>query len=382
MNMRNAPSPFQLTLAAALAILAAMTPAEEPASIHDILEPIRTQYDLPALGACVIKNGDVTALGVVGVRKYGSDIAATDNDCFHLGSCTKAMTATLVGMLIDEDKLRWDTTLAETFPNLANSMHPSFKKVTIEQLLTHRAGLPERSWPEGKTFLDMHALPGTPREQRAVYIAMMLAETPAAEPGTKFVYANTGYAILGAILERITDMPWEELMMERLFTPLGMNSAGFGAMGDRAQVDQPWQHKVVDGKHTMITPGKLSDNPPVIAPGGSVHCNLADWAKFIRIHLGVNAKTPLLKPETLEKLHTPAFGGDYAGGWRVCRRGWANGMALTHSGSNTMNYAVAWLAPARTFAVLAVTNQADDANRTETACDDAAAALIERFLNE
>ena len=350
--------------------------------MHGILQPIRVKYDLPALGACVIKEGEIAALGVVGVRKYGTDIAATDSDCFHLGSCTKAMTAVLAGMLIDEGRLRWDTTLSEVFPELTDSMHPAYRQVTIEHLLDHRAGLPERSWPEGKTFLDMHRLPGTPRAQRAAYAAMMLAEAPAAEPGTTHLYANAGYAILGVILEKITDTSWELLITERLFKPLGMTSAGFGAMGDRTEIGQPWQHRVENGRTRPIPPGKLSDNPPVIAPGGLVHCNLADWAKFIRTELGVDTGTPLLRAETRGRLHTPAFGGDYAGGWGFCQRGWAGGTAMTHSGSNTTNYAVAWLAPVRQFAVLVVTNQDDDAECTEKACDETAAALIRCFLSE
>lgn len=367
---------------AALVWIAATTTAQEPLSVHDILEPIRAKYDLPALGGCVIKDGETAALDVAGVRKYGADVAATDDDSFHLGSCTKAMTATLVGMLIDEGKLRWDTTLPEVFPDLANWMKPAYKKATIEHLLAHRAGLPENSWPKRQDFLDIHNLPGTPREQRTAYLVMMLGETPTAEPGEAFVYSNAGYAILGAILERITNTEWEKLIADRIFAPLGMSSAGFGAMGSAGALDQPLQHKVVEGVHRLIGPGKLSDNPPAIAPGGRVHCKLADWAKFVRTQLGANAETPLLKPETLERLHTPPFGGEYAGGWGVCQRDWAGGTALTHSGSNTMNFAVAWLSPGKKFAVLVVTNQDDDADQTEKACDEAAAALIERFLNE
>ena len=86
-----------------------------------------------------------------------------------------------------------------------------------------------------------------------------------------------------------------------------------------------------------------------------------------------SAKTKLVKPETLEKLHTPAPGDPkYAMGWMIAEgQPWAGGPALTHGGSNTMWMAVVWIAPAKDFAVLVACNQAN-----EKACNDAVLALI------
>jgi hypothetical protein len=86
----------------------------------------------------------------------------------------------------------------------------------------------------------------------------------------------------------------------------------------------------------------------------------------------------LLKPETYRTLQTPPFGGDYALGWVAVEREWGGGKVLTHAGSNTMNLAVAWLAPLRDFAVLVVTNQGGPA--AFKGCDEAASALIKFHL--
>jgi CubicO group peptidase (beta-lactamase class C family) len=115
----------------------------------------------------------------------------------------------------------------------------------------------------------------------------------------------------------------------------------------------------------------------VIGPGGTVHSNLGDWATFVAAHVR-EGRVGLLRPETFRKLHTPAFGGDYAGGWIVTERGWGGGRVLTHAGSNTMNYAVVWAAPSKDFAVMAATNVGGD--RAARACDAAAAAMIGRVL--
>jgi CubicO group peptidase (beta-lactamase class C family) len=225
----------------------------------------------------------------------------------------------------------------------------------------------------------MHGLPGTPREQRLAYVAMVLSEAPVCESGSKYLYSNRNYAAAGAMAEKAVDDSWESLMQKRLFLPLGMQSCGFGAMGTAGKMDQPWQHKLLWKWHRPIRPGPRADNPPAVGPAGTVHCSVIDWGKFITAHLrGEQGLPGILDPETFKHLHKPSFGGEYASGWLVTERPWAGGRALTHAGSNTQNYAVAWMAPARDFAVLVMTNQAGGS--TLKACDEAATALI-GYLN-
>jgi CubicO group peptidase (beta-lactamase class C family) len=360
----------------------ASDPQTAPAleNLNSLLEPILKKYDLPALAAAIVTSKGLSAVGAVGVRKYGTDTPVTIDDQFHLGSDTKAMTATLLAMLVEEGKLSWTTTLEQTFPDLAPKMNPVYRKVTLEQLLSHRAGFTDESWPQGKTFKDLHEMPGTPREQRAAYVAMILSEPPVNQPGTTYLYSNRSYAVAGAIAEKVANDSWEDLMQKRLFQPLGMQTCGFGAMGspgekDPKKIDQPWQHKLLLTFHRPIEPGPLADNPAVIGPAGTVHCSIVDWGKFITAHLrGEKGEKGILKPETFKRLHTPPY-GDYAFGWLVVDRPWAGGPALNHAGSNTQNFAIVWMAPAKDFAVLIMTNQGD----TFDACDATAAALITRF---
>lgn len=360
--------------------------APVPENLNALLEPILKKYDLPALAGAIVTSKGLVAVGAVGVRKYGTDSPVTIDDEFHLGSDTKAMTATMLATLVEEGKLSWSTTLEQVFPDLATdpamTMNLAYRKVALEQLLTHRAGFTDESWPQGKTFKDMHALPGTPREQRAAYVAMILTERPVNEPGSTYLYSNRSYAVAGAMAERIANDSWEDLMQKRIFQPLGMSTCGFGAIStpgatDAKKIDQPWQHKLLLTFHRPIAPGPLADNPAVIGPAGTVHCSVVDWGKFITAHLrGEKGEKGILQPETFKRLYTPSFGGNYAFGWLVVDRPWAGGIALNHAGSNTQNYAVVWMAPAKDFAVLVMTNQGD----TFDACDAAASELIHHFL--
>ena len=365
------------------AALGATKPAEPQGDLQPLegsLEPIRKKHDLPALAAAVIVDGRLLALGAAGVRRAGTDVAVTRDDAFHIGSCTKAMTGTLLALLVEQGKLRWETRLAEALPDLAERMDPGYREVTVRHLLCHRAGVVANT-PPGKSFGEFLHLPGTDIQQRLAYVRSVLDVPPQARPGEKYIYSNAGYAVAGAIAERVTHAAWQKLMRQMIFEPLGMKTAGFGAMGTPGKVDQPWQHVLKDGKHHPIGPGRTSDNPMVIGPAGRVHCSLGDWARFVAAHLnGPKGRScPLrLKGETWRILHEPPFGGAYAMGWAVAGRIWGGGDVLTHAGSNTMSYAVVWMAPKRDFAVLVATNQGT--KPAPKACDEAAAALIRRFL--
>jgi CubicO group peptidase (beta-lactamase class C family) len=218
---------------------------------------------------------------------------------------------------------------------------------------------------------------GTTTAQRVNLIRLTLDKKPESEPGTKFAYSNTGYAIAAAMGEKVTGKSWETLIQEELFDPLGMTSAGFGPPGTKGQVDQPWGHSPMLGKLAVPVQG---DNPPSIGPAGRVHCTIRDWAKFISLHLrgARGEERTYLSPETFARLHRPPSGGDYADGWMVVQRPWGGGTVLSHSGSNTMWYCVVWMAPQRNFAVLSATNVGGEA--AAKACDDASGAMIRRYM--
>ena len=373
MKIKNIP--FALIFLVPFTLLAASPTNSTP---DPSMETIRKKYDLPALAVVVVKDGKICERDAVGVRKYGDTTPVTTNDLFHIGSCTKSMTATLAAILIEEKKLRWDTTIAEVLPELKGKMNRQYENVTVEQLLQHRGGVPGE--PPTAAWLRAWQQKGTPTEQRRKFIEAVLAAPPEAPPGTKMIYSNQGYSILGVMLEKITGRDYESLITEKLFKPLHMDTAGFGFPGTEGKVDQPWGHVV---RLWKIIPVQ-EDNPPAVSPAGRVHCSLDDLARFVMFHLrpGTNG---LLNAETVARLHTPPKGvkvkneaDNYACGWIVLDRDWAGGTALMHNGSNTMWYIVMWLAPEKNFAVIAATNI--DTQRAETACDDAATAMIFKWL--
>ena len=181
-----------------------------------------------------------------------------------------------------------------------------------------------------------------------------------------------------AAAERAADASWEELLRKKVFEPLGMKSAGFGAPGTPDKIDQPWPH---DEDGDPVKPGPEADNPPVMGPAGTVHCSLPDWALFIADQLkGGRGQGGLLKPETYKRLQTSPFRDHFytPGGWTGQEV--PGGVLLAHDGSNRMNYALAALMPSKDIAFLAVTNRGGkDAKK---ACDEAIEALVKHFIKK
>jgi CubicO group peptidase (beta-lactamase class C family) len=356
---------------------------KEIRDLADVLEPIRKANGLPALAGAIVADGRLVGLGAVGQRKSGSPERVTVNDCFHLGSCTKSMTATLIGMLVEEGKLSWDSTIAQVLPELVGKIRPEYEKVTVDQLLRHRSGLPEDRVPDA-LFLRLRVeLNGPIIAQRLKAVQMFLqARAPTAAPGAKMQYANTGYVVVGAMAERVTGLSWEELMRKRLFEPLGMRTAGFGPPGTAGRVDQPYGHTGGLFGLTALEPGPAADNPPWLGPAGTVHASMGDWAKYILFHLAAyRGKSLLIKAETVKRLYRTAPGEDYAMGWAVVEGGskefqdrWGH-RVLAHAGSNGMWFATVWVAPENGAAVLVATNLAG--RKAENGCQQARAALMD-----
>ena len=340
---------------------------------EDWLEAQRAKFDFPALGAVVVHSNRTVLLGATGWRKQGDATAVTTNDLWHIGSCTKAMTATLAAQMVEQEEIAWDTTLAQVFTNLAFSAR--FGSITLEDLLRHRSGLPANAGGEGLEKLVERLVP--PPDQRAALLRYVSRKS--LRKRGEFLYSNLGYTLAGHMLETRADISWEDLVRARIWKPLGMASPGFGPPASPGEVDQPWGHRAAGkGGFTPVPPvfqGVRTDNPAMIGPAGTVHCSLADLAAWMNLHLG---RGRLLADASFDKLHTSLPGQTYALGWGTGERDWARGPVLTHAGSNTMNYLVVWLAPKRGFGVAVATNCAGGEVAKEV--DRVVWGLIQRHL--
>lgn len=349
--------------------------------LSELIAGVPAEVGIPAIAAVVIDGVAIKGMGAAGVRKAGDSEKVELEDKWHLGSCTKSITATLAASFVEEGAITWETTVSEVLGKKVKLLE-AYEKVTLGLLLANRGGVPGKVPDSVYSSVDYNAQVKDLSDrdilkQRAEYVEAVLNLPPALPPGTGFEYSNSGFVVAGAMLEAISGQPWEKLIGERIFKPLGMADSGFGnaAREDKTTPKQPWPHK--DGQ-TPVAPGIGDDNSWVIGPAGTVHCSLKDVARYIGMHAAREVGPVLKKKESFEFLHTAVpDNGDYARGWIVTRTGWSQGPAISHDGSNTMNHCSLWIAPERNAAVAAFTNCGDKGSE---GCRAAIQWVVEKYL--
>ena len=342
-----------------------------PPGLSRIVDSVRRAYQLPAMGGAIITSTGTEALAVAGTRRADRGPAVTVDDKWHIGSNLKAVTAALAATVVDQGVLSWSTTIGTAFPDLAATIQPEYRDVTLGDLLSHRGGI--RNDPPESAFGGT-----TAAAQRRSLTAWALAEAPVGPVGT-YSYSNVGYVLAAAMVEGAANGVYEDLLAVRLLQPLGVTGLGWGPQAAAAATDQPVAHSFQNGGWV---PCEGCDSRPGYSAAGRAHLPLADWAKLIREFLAADAGvSTLIMPATGRELFTArvAFGGSdsYGLGWVLLRRGWASGRAAAHEGSNNVNHSVAWLGLGRGIGFIAVTNAADlTTGRTGQALD----ALVGRMI--
>ena len=305
----------------------------EDQNTAEALEQIRASASATALAASVYDRTGLVKAYASGVRRVGHEEAVTPQDRWHIGSNTKAMTAALWARLVEQGVAQWNMSLADAAAQsgLDVAVHAQWEGVTVEHLLRHRGGLEDGRFLDVRWLQTARTDPASLPEQRATLASAALALAPEGEIG-RFAYGNANYMVVGALIEGLCGLSWEEAMQAQVFAPLGMVSAGFGAPADPA----PWGHRAMMGLKIAMNPTDSgSDNPLALGPAGTVHLNLEDYGRFLVAIL--NGGGDWLSTESIERLVTPVAGEDYALGWIVVgSQPWAKGPVIAHEGSNTM----------------------------------------------
>ena len=289
----------------------------------------------------------------------------TQDDLWHIGSITKSMTATLIAKLAEEGVIRWEDTVGAVLGDVIHDLHPGFADLTYADLLTHRNGIQANIANRDAKQMTGTIATRDMMADRIAYAQLVLRS----EPGDrdKFVYSNAAYVVAGAMLQQSTGQTWEALMQRHVFDPLGLKSAGFGAPGTVAEIDQPRGHGLF--LRRAMTPGAAADNIPALGPAGTVHISVADMLTYLRAH--ARQDTDFLSSDSWERLHAAAEGADYAMGWAATSPDWRG-----HEGSNTMWYALALFVPGEDKVIFMAANFAG-LSRVSKAMQRGAMAFLE-----
>jgi CubicO group peptidase (beta-lactamase class C family) len=168
----------------------ALQPIDDPDWMFEVLEKVREKYGLSEISAAVVIRDRVVAASIAGRRKIDDPTPLNRNDRVKIGSVSKPVTATLIGVLMEAQMLSFGDSLEKMFPDLKDSMRAEYRKVTIPQLLSHTSGMPyQPSKSEShERFLDLSKA----MDNRYAYVKNALADPPESVPGKKFLYGGSG----------------------------------------------------------------------------------------------------------------------------------------------------------------------------------------------
>ena len=247
----------------------------------------------------VAENGKIVYEKGFGMANMEWAIPNQPDTKFRIGSVTKQFTATLVLQLVEEGKIKLDGKVTDY---LTDYRKDTGGKVTIHQLLNHTSGIPDyTSRPEFSAEISRNPY------RVADFVTKFASGDLEFEPGSKYRYSNSGYSLLGAIIEKVTGKSYETALTERILKPLGMTNSGYDNQAPLVQKRASGYQKTPDG---FVNTAYLDMSIPYAA--GSIYSTVEDLFKWDQsLHEG-----RILSAESKKLMFTPGL-GNYGYGIRI-----------------------------------------------------------------
>ncbi len=256
-------------------------------------------FDVPGIAVGIVKDGQLIFAKGYGLRSLATGKPMDEHTLFGIASNTKAFTATSLGILVDEGKLKWDDKVIDYIPEFRLYNPYVTQDFTIRDLLTHRSGMGLGAgdlmiWPDGSDFT------------RTDIIHNLRYLKQVSPFRAKYDYDNNLYIVAGEIVAKVAGMPWEEFVQKRILQPLEMkeSATSFVRLKDTSNVIAA--HGEVNGKVQVIerSKGELMD------AAGGIYSNVSDLSKWVIMHLnkgnyGQDKKNRLISPRSHQDLWTP-----------------------------------------------------------------------------
>jgi len=286
--------------------------SEDPLSeLRNFITDARSQWQVPGVAVGIIKDGQVILAEGFGYRDLEGKLPVGENTLFGIGSCTKAFTSLLAGMLVEEGKLGLDTPIQEYLPSFALKDDPLASYITLRDLLSHRAGLPRH---------DV-ALIYNPELTRGGIMDSLRFMKRTGDFRSSFKYSNFNYIIAASLMEEIMGISWEEALAKRILQPLGMSTnLTIGEL--TASVDYSLPYLEREGEVERIGFWELG----AAAPAGAINASIMDLTGWVSLFLnnGKIGEGSLALPSTIRELTTPQVALSGRGG-RVSHQSYALG---------------------------------------------------------
>jgi len=318
-----------------------------------LLQKIRLDYKMPAMAAAVIRSDKVVATEVDGVRQIYDKAKVQESDRFHLGSNTKAITAHWAASLVEGGLIEWDTKLLEVFPHWEDDALKTYHQITLSDLLCHRARI--QPFMNAMEMAKIPVFKGNAMDKRRAFAKWLVQQNPAKLGNHEgYEYSNAGYSLAAAMLEKVSEIPWEDGVLNDVLRPMGIDAI-IGWPTD-ASADQPYGHHSIhplDSNLRPVTKQNMFEIQEILDPAGDISVSIVDYAKFVQAHLqGIRGQDNHLSSDTYQYVH---YGREnYAMGWNRLEKDSVH--ISTHDGSAGTFYSSTILYKEKDLAIVIFVN--------------------------
>lgn len=332
------------------------------------IDSMRIAYDFPAVAYGVIQNDTIIALNVLGFRDIETNEKAQLSDYFHLGSVTKSFTAFLSGRLVDEGKIEWNTKFFDLFPELKEIANPAYSDMNLQQLLSHRARLINFK-AESEIFTIISAYEKTLKEglslsdKRYYLIKHILQKEPLpVYANCDDSYSNAGFIAAALMLEKVSGLTWEELIM-KLSDDLNLDlhigwPVDFNSHQPKGHINPKYWNIDIEKDLVPISDQlrlyhSYNQSNLLTSPSGNISIKTEKLLYYLQFYLeGINGENNYLKAETYRHILTTY--PIYSHGWWIDND--SGVISYAHRGSNGAFWSFAGFFPQTKTGIVVIIN--------------------------
>jgi len=344
--------------------------AAPPPDLDAVVKQSMRTFEVPGMLLALVEPGQAPLTKGYGVRKLGESAPMDEHTLFSIASNSKAFTAAALAILVDEGKLSWDDKVVDRLPGFRMYDAYATSEMTIRDLLVHRSGLGLGAgdllfWPESTV-------------SRVELVRRLRYIKPATSFRSGYAYDNVLYVVAGQLIEAVTGDSWENFIVKRIFTPLGMSDSAPSPKYVKS-TNRSWPHARLDGPSRGI--GKvapLAFIPSIAnaAPAGGINASAHDMARWLQVQLdrGVSGKTRLFSAEAAKEMWTPRVlmpidtlpaqlqatqpnFNTYALGWHI--KDYRGHRVVSHGGFVEGSASITYLIPERGVGFIVMMNSED-----------------------
>lgn len=285
---------------------------ERKESLEDFISDQIADNNIPGMSIAIVEDNQIKYAKGFGARDLKDNLPATKDTLYGVASITKSFTAAAIMKLVEKGKLDLEDKVNKYLPVKWGD------DVTIHNLLTHSSGMPSLGVSEAliDRLIDMDERGISLSSLDDFYIHLNCAENEIAdEPGERFFYFNSGYALLGQIIKEVTGTKYPEFVKENILKPLNMKRSRF-AYQKEGDIMTPYFMEEDQPKSTPYPVRELGH------PGGGLLSSVSELANYLIMNMndGEFDGKQILEPSSLEKIHSRHIKrevGDYGYGWGI-----------------------------------------------------------------